>query len=94
MVAHTNIKVGDKVYYRPRHYVGVAHLTEEGETILKNYFKNGIVKELPEHTVTALRVVFNCNEQWDDYKDYTAALTNNADLFPGWLENDDFNHGK
>jgi len=94
MVIQTTIKVGDKVYYRPNHYVAVAHLTEEGEMTLKSHFENGIVKEIPEHTATAVRVVFRCNEQWEDYKEYTSALTDCADLFPGWLENNDFNHGR
>lgn len=71
------LRVGDKVYYQPEYY---------GE----NKWENGIIKEIPEfktmpeHTVNSVRVVYNCAGNWDNYKDYTSALTNIRDLKLGW----------
>jgi hypothetical protein len=31
-------------------------------------------------------VVYNCNNDWEDYRSYTAARTRNVDLTPGWEE--------
>ena len=62
------LKVGDKVCYVPGH----------GNP------ENGIIKEIPEHTDTAVRVVYHCNGEWHDYQDYTAAMTNLRDLEIGW----------
>lgn len=70
-----DLKVGDKVYYQPKHY-------EEN-----NEFENGIVKEIPNHTKDSVRVVYNCGGNWDRYEDYTSALTNLSDLKKGWYEN-------
>ena len=67
----SKIKVGDKVCYQPAHYE-----TERWE--------NGMIKEIPEHTDTALRVVYNCNGDWKEFKNYTSALTNLKDLKLGW----------
>jgi len=66
------IKVGDKVHYQPEHFIKIKK------------WVNGIVKEIPEHTTTALRIVYNCNDDWENFKDYTSALTNVCDLFFGW----------
>ncbi|HMT02309.1 MAG TPA: hypothetical protein PKD00_03215 [Burkholderiales bacterium] len=61
------LKVGDKVCYRPSHYS-------------KNQWENGIVKEIPNHTNTAVRVVYNCAGDWDNFMNYTSQLTNIKDL--------------
>ena len=56
-------KVGDKVTYVP--FKGCD----------KKHYEHGIVKEIPEHTDLAIRVVYHCADDWDNYKDYTSALT-------------------
>lgn len=71
MIDITKIKVGDRVCYQPDHYSD----TE---------YENGRVKEIPDHTNTAIRVVYNCAGNWDRFKDYTSALTNLQDLKLGW----------
>jgi len=71
----SEIQVGDKVHYQPAHYG-----TKKWE--------NGMVKEVPEHTNTALRVVYNCTGDWDNFKDYTSALTNIKDLKLGWKDDE------
>ena len=67
----TKISVGDRVYYQPDNY-------DDGE------WENGIVKEIPDHTSNAVRVVYNCGGNWHRFKDYTSALTNLRDLYSGW----------
>ena len=68
----SKLKIGDKVHYQPTHY---------GER-----YENGIVKEIPEHTNDSVRVVYNCGGDWDNFKNYTSALTNKRDLFFGWKQ--------
>jgi hypothetical protein len=63
------LKVGSKVYYQSPH---------------SNKWENGIVKEIPDNTNLAVRVVYNCGGDWDNYKDYTSALTDLRNLKPGW----------
>ena len=46
--------------------------------------ENGIVKEIPDHTNTSIRVVYNCDGEWDKFMDYTSALTRIKDLEYGW----------
>lgn len=65
------LKIGDKVHYQPDYY---------GE----NRWENGIIKEVPEWSNDSVRVVYNCLGDWDNYKDYTSALTNIRDLKLGW----------
>lgn len=65
------LKVGDKVYYQPKHYA-------------ENEWENGVIKEIPEHTSKSVRVVYNCAGNWDNYKNYTSALTDILDLKLGW----------
>lgn len=72
MIDISKIKIGDKVCYQP------AHFKECGK------WENGMVKEIPDHTNTAIRVVYNCASDWDNFSDYTSALTNICDLTPGW----------
>lgn len=67
----SKLKVGDKVYYQPDHY-------SEDE------WENGMVKEIPEFTTTSVRVVYNCAGDWENYKNYTSALTHIRDLKLGW----------
>lgn len=72
-----NIKVGDKVCYQPKHYIGA---NEDGS----DKWENGVVKEVPDYTVDSIRVVYNCAGEWENYMDYTSALTNIRDLILGW----------
>ena len=67
-----NLKIGDKVFYQPKHY------KESGK------WENGIVKEIPDFTKKSVRVVYNCNQDWRNFKDYTSALTDLQDLYVGW----------
>lgn len=73
----TTLKKGDKVYYQPFYY----HNDE---------WENGIVKEIPDqsdpysYVYGTVRVVYNCNDDWDNYENYTGALTNGRDLNLGW----------
>ena len=64
------LQVGDKVYYHPDHD--------------KSICENGIIKEIPASTNQYVRVVYYCNNNWDNYKDYTGALTNLGNLTFGW----------
>lgn len=68
-----SLKIGDKVCYQPKHY---------GRE--KYYWENGMVKEIPDHTYTAVRVVYNCNGEWDRFEDFSGALTQLSDLTLGW----------
>ncbi len=63
-------KVGDRVHYQ-QEFAG-------------DHWENGIVKEIPEHTPDAIRVVYNCGDDWENYQNYTSALTNLTDLKRGW----------
>lgn len=74
MINSATIKIGDKVYYQPPHYKS------------EDKFENGIVKEAPEHTTTAIRVVYNCGGDWKNFKEYTSALTDVTDLYYGWKQ--------
>ncbi len=79
MLKLLDLKVGDKVHYQPEHYEA------SGE------FENGIVKSIPSFAADSrhdfykcVRVVYNCAGDWDNYKNYTSALTNLRDLKLGW----------
>ena len=74
MINSGTIQIGAKVYYQPDHYKA------EGK------FENGIVKEVPDHTTTAVRVVYHCGGDWKNYKDFTSALTDVNDLYYGWKQ--------
>ena len=63
-----DIKVGDKVYYQPQH-----NPPDEWE--------KGIVKGIGRDSVF---VVYNCNDDWENYQNYTGALTSPRDLYFGW----------
>lgn len=64
----SKLKIGQKVHYKSA----------------QGIIENGMIKEIPEHTTTAVRVVYNCNGDWKNFKDYTSALTNLSDLNDGW----------
>lgn len=71
MIDITDIKIGDKVHYRP-HHCGTAK------------WENGIVKELPSQSPQCARVVYHCGGDWTNYKNYTSALTHRRYLYLGW----------
>ena len=66
-----NLRIGQKVHYQPEHY---------GAT----RWENGIIKEIRENTLDSVWVVYNCNGEWERYKDYTSAKTNLRDLKLNW----------
>ena len=61
--------VGDKV-----HYISFKGSTPE----------NGIVKSLHDDDDKVF-VVYHCGDEWSNYKNYTAALTNINQLKKGWI---------
>lgn len=66
-----DLKEGDNVHYQPSHYP-------------EDQWENGVIKEIPEHTENSVRVVYNCNGEWHNYKNYTSAMTNLRDLKKDW----------
>lgn len=64
--------VGAKVHYKPEHHN------------LANEFENGIIKEVRPGNSTNVWVVYNCNGDWANYKNYTGCNTEVKDLRPGW----------
>lgn len=64
-------KPGDKVCYQPEYW------KEQGR------FENGIVKEFL-NKYNEIRVVYHCGEDWENYQNYTGALTPIKDLKRGW----------
>lgn len=54
--------------------------------------ENGIVKSIDGEMYVAW-VVYHCNNEWDNYQDYTGALTNFSQLTLGWVEPKTDNHG-
>jgi hypothetical protein len=68
-----DLKPGDKVHYQPDHYKGAGR------------FENGIVKMVSTLHDNSVFVVYNCGGDWDNYTDYTSALTSISDLKKGWL---------
>jgi hypothetical protein len=67
------LRVGDKVRYQPPHY-------REDE------WENGVVKEVREGCRDAVWVVYNCNEEWHKFENYTGCKTMLADLKLGWKD--------
>jgi len=74
------VEVGTRVHYQPKHYG-------------KDKWENGIIKEIPKHATESqmhsVRVVYNCGDDWDNYMNYTSALTHKRDLFLVWKEVDE-----
>jgi len=66
------LKVGIKVHYQSEHDLKI------GE------FQNGIIKEIPDHTDKAVRVVYHCAGEWDNFQNYTSQLTDIKDLYLDW----------
>ncbi|PHR96668.1 MAG: hypothetical protein COA78_28430 [Blastopirellula sp.] len=71
MIDQGTLRIGQKVCYQPEHY-------------RDDQWENGMIKEIPEHTTEAIRVVYNCAGNWKNFKDYTSALTQLSDLKIGW----------
>jgi hypothetical protein len=71
MLDIATLKIGQKVHYQPKHYK-------------EDQWENGMIKEIPDHTNNAIRVVFHCNGDWNKFQDYTSQLTNLNDLKSGW----------
>lgn len=71
MINIATLKIGDKVHYQPSHYG-------------PDKWENGMIKEIPDHTNTSVRVVYNCAGDWDNFKNYTSAMTSLKDLELGW----------
>ena len=67
----SKLKIGDKVYYQPDHYPD-------------DEWENGMVKIIPDFVDESIFVVYNCAEDWDNFKNYTSALTDLRDLKKGW----------
>ena len=63
------LRIGSKVCYQPEHYGN-------------KKWENGIVKEL--RSPNGVWVVYNCDERWHRYMDYTSAKTTLQDLKIGW----------
>ena len=84
MVDISKLKVGDKVYYQPEHYKNILVLDNTTEETVTEKWENGLVKEIPDWSTDSVRVVYNCCGDWNNYKDYTSALTNISDLYLGW----------
>lgn len=70
MVDVKKLKKGDSVHYAPEHY------KKHGK------YENGVVKSISENG--NVFVVFNCNNEWHRFEDFTAANTSPNDLFMGW----------
>ena len=71
MINISQLSVGDKVHYQPEQYG-------------KDRWENGRVKVIQEGNTESVFVVYNCAIDWENFKDYTAALTNKRDLYMGW----------
>lgn len=61
-------EVGDKVCYQPDY----------------SKWENGIVRRIPDFCDDMVWVVYNCDGNWKEYYNYTAASTNVCDLKRGW----------
>ncbi len=71
MIDISKLKIGQKVHYQPKHFK-------------EDIWENGMVKEIPDHTNLAVRVVYNCGGDWDNFMNYTSALTNIDALHIDW----------
>ena len=70
MVEVDKLTTGQKVYYQPEHYKA------------ENKFENGLVKSISK--LGGVFVVYNCDNDWYNFENYTAANTNPEDLYIGW----------
>ena len=74
-VSFLKLKVGDKVHFQPDdHPSGI--------------WENGIVKRIPEDVIDkrGVWVVYDCDNEWERYWDYSGVFTNLRDLRVGWRE--------
>ncbi len=71
MIDVARLKIGDKVHYQPD------HCHDYG-------YDNGIVKEIPHATNRSARVVYKCDSNRDNFRNYTGELTRVNELKPGW----------
>lgn len=71
MIDIAKLKIGDRV-----HYVR--------DNAPEDQYENGMVKEIPDHTNDSVRVVYNCAGDWNNFKNYTSALTRLENLRIGW----------
>ena len=69
MIDITKLNIGDKVHYK-------AHENAKEE--------NGIVKAISYHNDKEVWVVYHCNDDWDNFANYTSALTPIDKLNLGW----------
>ena len=69
MIKIGELHIGQKVHYQPEHY-------GDGN------WENGLVKEL--RAPDGVWVVYNCDNEWDRYLDYTASKTRMQDLRLEW----------
>lgn len=65
------MKIGDKVHYIPF------------EGCSDDQIENGIIKLFNDQSLKPF-VVFNCNDDWDNYKNYTGQCVNITQLNKGW----------
>ena len=80
MIDISKLKIGDRVHY-----------VRDNDP---NHFENGMVKEIPDHTNTSVRVVYNCAGKWNNFMNYTSALTHLSNLRLGWKHDKTFNTKK
>ena len=71
MIDTARLKIGDKVHFQPDHY----HDHE---------YENGMVKEIPHATNKSVRVVYKCDSDWDNFRNYTSELSHANTLKHGW----------
>lgn len=57
---------------------------EDVHYIGHNRQENGRIKEIDYGQEIAF-VVYHCDDDWDNYRNYTGMLTNLSDLKVGWL---------
>ncbi len=75
MIDIKRVIVGDKVTYCPF------------EGCDKSLLEHGIIKKMPlyDYDQSNIWVVYNCDNDWENYHNYTAALTNIDNLEYGWV---------
>lgn len=68
------MQVGDKVHYIPF------------KDCDSSQIENGIIKSIHQVSVGFVHVVYKCANDWENYRDFTAALTEVKYLKEGWVE--------
>ncbi len=68
----TENKIGTKVHYVPF------------EGCEESKIQNGVIKAHSE-MLGSVFVVYNCAGDWENFKDYTGALTKTSQLRDGWI---------